>query len=149
MTPSTYWHKLMAQRLLLMLHAAGFPLVLQDAGIRGSRPRDCRIPDVGVLIDLPADFDEVSHLPAAAFQLITEIVSENSPNGEYREKALWYAEHGIVEYWIVDRTPDRKREDALVHMHYLTLAGADPAYVRERSVRLSDLEAEFRAKSEA
>ena len=148
MAPSTYWHKLMAQRLLLMLHAAGFPLVLQDTGIRGDRPRDCRIPDLGVLVSLPAGFDEISNLPASAFRLIIEIVSENSPNGEYQAKARWYAEQGLVEYWIVDRTPDRELEDALVHMHRLTLAGGEPVYVRERSVRLSDLESEYRAKNE-
>nr|WP_221377980.1 Uma2 family endonuclease [Actinoplanes polyasparticus] len=148
MTPSTYWHKLMAQRLLLMLHAAGFRWVLQDTGIRGDRPRDCRIPDLGVLKKLPADMND-SNLPASAFQLIIEVVSEKSPNGEYRQKAQWYAERGIVEYWIVDRTPDRAPEDAVVHLHHLTLGAGEPAYTRQRSVLLTELEAEFRAKGEA
>jgi hypothetical protein len=34
----------------------------------------------------------------------------------------------------------------LVHLHRLTLSGDVPAYARERSVRLSDLAAEYRAK---
>src|ERR1044072_2648439 len=42
MTPSTYWHKVMARRLMLMLYAAGLE-VLQDTGIRGDRPRDSRL----------------------------------------------------------------------------------------------------------
>ncbi|MCM4079061.1 Uma2 family endonuclease [Paractinoplanes hotanensis] len=148
MTPSTYWHKVMAQRLLIMLHAAGH-MVLQDAGIRGDRPRDLRLPDLGVVISLPPELADYSNLPGSAFGLVIEIVSENSLNGEYTEKARWYAERGIPEYWIVDRDPQRSHGDALVHLHRLTLGGGEPSYVRERSVRLSELEAEFRAKAEA
>jgi hypothetical protein len=48
MTPSTFWHKVTARRLLLMLHAAGFN-AFQDPGVLGDRPRDCRLPDVGVV----------------------------------------------------------------------------------------------------
>jgi hypothetical protein len=40
--------------------------------------------------------------------------------------------------------------DALVHLHRLALSGAAaPAYVRERTVRLSELEAEYREKRDA
>ena len=145
MTPSTYWHKVMARRLMLMLHAVGLE-ALQDTGIRGDRPRDSRLPDVGVVTDLPADVADYSNLPGSAFRLVIEIVSENSANGEYAEKARWYAERGIPEYWIVDRTPERSHDDALVHLHRLTLAGGVPAYARERTVRLSELEAEYRAR---
>jgi Uma2 family endonuclease len=144
MTPSTYWHKLMARRLLLMLYAAGLE-VLQDSGIRGDRPRDSRLPDLGVISSLPPDPADYSNLPGSAFRLVIEIVSENSVNGEYTEKARWYAERGIPEYWIVDRTPDRSPDDALVHLHRLTLSGGEPAYARERTARLSALEAEYRA----
>jgi Uma2 family endonuclease len=145
MTPSTYWHKEMARRLLLMLYAAGLD-VLQDTGIRGDRPRDLRLPDLGVRIIRPPDVADYSNLPGSAFRLVIEIVSENSANGEYSEKALWYAENGIPEYWIVDRTPERSHDDGLVHLHRLTLSGGVPAYARERTVRLSDLEVEYRAK---
>ncbi|MFI7544257.1 Uma2 family endonuclease [Actinoplanes sp. NPDC049599] len=145
MTPSTYWHKVMARRLMMMLYAAGLE-VLQDTGIRGDRPRDSRLPDLGVVTSLPADVADYSNLPGSAFRLVIEIVSENSANSEYAEKARWYAERGIPEYWIVDRTPERSHDDALVHLHRLTLAGDAPAYVRERSMRLSELEAEYRAK---
>jgi Uma2 family endonuclease len=148
MTPSTYWHKLIARRLLLMLYGAGFE-VLQDPGIRGERPRDSRLPDVGVLNELPPGPTGYSNLPGSAFSLVIEIVSENSANGEYTEKARWYADRGIPEYWIADRTPDRSEEDALVHLHHLTLSGDAPAYVRERSVPLSELEAEYRAKGQS
>jgi Arc/MetJ family transcription regulator len=75
--------------------------------------------------------------------LVVEIVVENSANGEYTEKARWYAERGIPEYWIVDRTPDRAQDESLVHLHRLTASGAIPGYVRERSVLLSELEAEY------
>jgi hypothetical protein len=54
---------------------------------------------------------------------------------------------GIPEYWIVDRTPERSHDDAVVHLHRLTLAGAGPVYARDRTVRLSELEMEYRAKS--
>jgi hypothetical protein len=54
----------------------------------------------------------------------------------------------LPEYWIVDRAPDRSHDDGLAHLHRLTLAGEAPAYVRERSVLLSDLEAEYRAKGQ-
>lgn len=147
MTPSTYWHKVMARRLLLMLYAAGLE-VLQDTGIRGDRPRDSRLPDLGVVTGLPAEVADYSNLPGTAFQLVIEIVSENSMNGEYTDKARWYAARGIPDYWIVDRTPERSHDDAMVYMHRLTLSGDEPGYVRERSARLSDLEAEYQAKSE-
>jgi Uma2 family endonuclease len=54
MTPSTYWHKVMARRLMFLLAAAGLE-VLQDTGIRGDRPRDSRLPDLGVIDRLPPD----------------------------------------------------------------------------------------------
>ena len=145
MTPSTYWHKLMARRIMLMLYAAGLE-VIQDAGIRGDRPRDSRLPDLGVVTDLPANVADYSNLPGSAFGMVIEIVSENSVNGEYTEKARWYADRGIPEYWIVERASGRAHDDAMIHLHRLALSGGAPAYVRERSVRLSELEAEYRAK---
>jgi Uma2 family endonuclease len=143
MTPSTFWHKAMARRLMLMLYAAGLE-VFQDTGIRGDRPRDSRLPDLGVIVDLPAEMADYSTLPGSAYRMVVEIVSEKSANGEYTDKARWYAERGIPEYWIVDRTPERSHDDGVVHLHRLALSGAEPAYVRERSVRLSDLEAEYK-----
>ena len=142
---SNFWHKMMCARLLLTLHAAGLD-VLQDTGIRGDRPRDCRHPDIGVMISRPANSADYSYLPGSAFRLVIEIVSEESASVDYGDKALWYAERGIPEYWIVDRTPERSHDDALVHLHRLTLAGGKPAYARERTVRLSDLEAEYRSR---
>src|SRR3954466_7138225 len=73
MTPSTFWHKVIARRLLLMLHAAGFN-VLQDPGVLGDRARDCRLPDVGVVIDLPRGKARYSNLPGSAYSLVVEIV---------------------------------------------------------------------------
>jgi Uma2 family endonuclease len=148
MTPSTYWHKVMARRLMFLLAAAGLE-VLQDTGIRGDRPRDSRLPDLGVIDLLPPDLADYSNLPGSAFRMVIEIISESSPNGEYTEKARWYAAHGIPEYWVADRTPERSHDDALIHLHRLALTGDGPAYVRERTVRLSELEAEYEAKSEA
>jgi Uma2 family endonuclease len=143
MTPSTYWHKAMAGRLFLMLHATGVD-VFQDPGVLSGKPRDCRLPDLGVVIDLPPDIADYSNLPGSAFSLIVEIVSENSVNGEYNEKAAWYAERGIPEYWIVERSPDRVHDDATVII--LTLSGDKTDYERQRTVRLSELEAEYRAR---
>jgi Uma2 family endonuclease len=143
MTPSTYWHKVMARRLLFMLYEVGLE-VLPDTGIRGDLPRDSRLPDLGVLKDLPPDVADYSNLSGSAFQLVIEIVSENSINGEYTDKAQWYAERGIGEYWIVERTPDRVHDDAIVHL--MTLSDEKPEYERQRSVRLSELEAEYRAR---
>lgn len=75
-----------------------------------------------------------------------EIVSENSESGEYTDKAVWYAQRGIPEYWIVDQTHDRADDDARVLLHRLTLSGGHPAYVRERTTLLTELEAEYSAK---
>jgi Uma2 family endonuclease len=143
MTPSTFWHKAMARRLLLMLHEAGLE-VFQDPGVLSGRPRDSRLPDLGVVTDLPPDLASYSNLPGSAYRLVIEIISENSVNGEYTEKSAWYAERGIPEYWIADRTPDRVHDDAIVHI--LTLAEDKPVYERQRTVRLSELEAEYRAR---
>ena len=143
MTPSTFWHKAMARRLLLMLHAVGAN-VFQDPGVRGDRPRDNRLPDVGVVTKLPPGLAAYSNLPGSAYSLVIEIVSEDSENGEYTDKAVWYAKRGIPEYWIVDQTPTRADDDAYVLMHRLTLSGGEPAYVRERTLLLSDLENEYR-----
>lgn len=145
MTPSTFWHKEMVGRLYFMLRVAGLR-VFQDPGVLGDRPRDSRLPDLGVVTILPPDLADYSNLPGSAYQLIVEVVSENSPNGEYTDKALWYAARGIPEYWIVDRTADRVHDDGLVHLHRLTLSGGAPVYERQRTVRLSELEAEYRAR---
>ncbi len=140
--PSSFWHKVIARRVLLMLHAAGLN-VFQDPGVRGDRPRDNRIPDLGVVTRLPADPASYSNLGASSFSLVVEIVSEGAANGEYTDKAAWYAEHGIPEYWIVDQAPDRADDDAFVYVHRLLLAGGEPIYGRERNVLLSELEAEY------
>jgi len=145
MTPSTYWHKLMARRLLLMLHAAGLN-VLQDPGVLGDRPRDCRLPDLGVIDALPPGPASYSNLPGSAFRLVVEIVSENSLNGEYTDKMDWYARRGIPEYWIVEQAPGRPDGDALVQIYRLKPAGRGYAFVWERSLLLSELEAEYRAR---
>jgi Uma2 family endonuclease len=144
MTPSTFWHKLMARRLVQMLCAAGLE-AFQDTGVRGDRPRDLRLPDVGVVKDLPTDLADFSNLRGSAFQTVIEIVSEGSENGEYTSKALWYAERRIPEYWIVERTPERSHDDGVVLLHRLELTGNGPAYRLDRSVRLSELEIEYRS----
>ena len=118
-----------------------------ERSARTALPRPKLFLDLGQEF-IPVDVADYSTLPGSAFQLVIEIVSENSANGEYTEKARWYAERGIPEYWIVDRTPERSHDDALVHLHRLTLSGSAPAYVRERTLRLSELEAEYKAKSE-
>ena len=145
MTPSSFWHKVIARRLLLMLHAAGAN-VLQDPGVRGDAPRDNRLPDLGVVTKLPAGLAAYANLPGSAYRLVIEIVSEHSENGEYTDKAVWYAQRGIPEYWIVDQTSERSDDDAMVLIHRLTLSGGRPAYVRERTLRLSELEIEYREK---
>lgn len=145
MTPSTYWHKLMAQRLFLLLHGAGH-LAIQDPGVKSGRPRDCRLPDVGVVSELPPRTASYSNLPGSAFSLIVEVVSENSLNGEYTDKAHWYARQGIPEYWIAELTGERADDDAKVLVHHLrTSADGTPTYTLERTLLLSELEAEYRA----
>src|SRR5262249_46085860 len=133
------------RRLLLMLHASGGN-VFQDPGVRGDRPRDNRLPDLGVVTKLPPRLAAYSNLPGSAYSLIIEIISEDSENGEYTDKAVWYANRGIPEYWIVDQTPTRDDDDAYVMVHRLTLSGGKPAYVRERTLLLSELEQEYRER---
>jgi Uma2 family endonuclease len=144
MTPSSYWHKEMAWRLMFMLRAAGLE-AFQDTGIRGDRPRDGRLPDVGVVSALPPGFADYSNLPGSAFRLVIEIVSENSMNGEHTDKMVWYAERGIPEYWIVDQAPGRPDRDGLVSVYVLVEPGGKPGYAFERSLLLSELEAEYTA----
>jgi Uma2 family endonuclease len=147
MTPSTFWHKEIVWRLQSMLRAVGLK-AFADPGVLGDRPRDNRLPDVGVVKTMPADevMSSYSNLPGSAYLLVAEVVSENSPNGEYTDKMAWYAERGIPEYWIVDQAPDRSSDDAIVLMHHLSTSGDKPAYALERELLLSELEAEYRAK---
>ncbi|GIE92701.1 Uma2 family endonuclease [Paractinoplanes rishiriensis] len=144
MTPATFWHRVISRRLLFMLHAAGLD-AFQDPGVLGDRPRDCRLPDVGVVTSLPPGKISYSNLPGAAHALVAEVVSPNSLNGEYTDKMDWYARRGIPQYWIADQTPDRSDDDALVIMHRLELFGGEPRYQCERTLLLSELEAEYRA----
>ncbi|NMO51423.1 Uma2 family endonuclease [Actinoplanes sp. TBRC 11911] len=139
--PSTFWHKEMARRLLNMLSAAGLE-AFPYTGILGDRPRDSRCPDIGVVISLPANPTTVSHLPGSAYRLVVEIV-EKSARGEYTDKARWYAERGVPEYWIVDGTPEYRDDEAAVLIFRLN---GRPEYVRERTVLLSELEAEYAAR---
>ena len=148
MTPSSFWHKDMAGRLYLLLHAAG-RRVFQDPGVLGDRPRDCRLPDVGVVVDLPPSRASYSNLPGSAYSLVVEIISENSLNGEYTDKMAWYAERGIPEYWIVDQAPGRPDDDALVLVHTLLPSVRKPTYACVRELLLSELEAEYRAGEES
>ncbi|WIM94756.1 Uma2 family endonuclease [Actinoplanes oblitus] len=144
MTPSSFWHKDMTMRVCLMLLAAG-ARAFQDPGVLGTRPRDCRLPDVGVVLTLPPNTADYSNLPGSAFSLVVEVVSENSPNGEYTYKADWYAEQGIPEYWIVERDDDRSHDDATVIVNRLGEDAGKPVYIEKRKLRLSELEAEYKA----
>ena len=150
MTLSSFWHKEMTRRLLFMLHAAGLN-VFQDPGVLGDRSRDNRLPDVGVVKELPAGKAKTSYsnLPGSAYLLVVEVVSENSLNGEYTDRMDWYAQRGIPEYWIVEQAPGRPDDDVLVLVHALSVSGGKPAYVCERELLLSELEAEYRAGSAA
>jgi Uma2 family endonuclease len=145
MTPSTFWHKRVARRLMFILYVAGLD-VLQDCGVKGVRPRDLRLPDLGVLVQPPPDDPaSYSNLPPSAYVLIIEIVSKNSPNGEFLEKRLWYAEHGIPEYWIVEETLEGSIDDGVITVMRLDESGDEPDYIEERSLLISQLEAEYRA----
>lgn len=147
MTPSTFWHKEIVWRLLSMLRAVGLR-AFPDPGVLGDRPRDNRLPDVGVVKELPADkvTTSYSNLPGSAYLLVVEVVSENSQNGEYIDKMAWYAQRGIPQYWIVDQARGRPDDDALVLVHILSRSSGKPAYVCERELLLTELEAEYRAR---
>jgi Uma2 family endonuclease len=145
MTPATFWHRTVARRVMLMLLSAGFDAFL-DPGVLGDRPRDCRLPDVGVVTELPPGKNSYSNLPGSAYSLVVEVVSANSHNGEYGDKMQWYAERGIPEYWIVDQAPDGSEDDALVIIHRLEEFGGKVVYRCERSLLLSELEAERAAQ---
>ncbi|KHD74952.1 hypothetical protein MB27_26110 [Actinoplanes utahensis] len=142
MTPSTFWHKDISGRLYYMLRVAGLR-VFQDPGVRGVRPRDCRLPDVGVVTHLPAGATDYSNLEPSFYSLVVEVVSRNSPNGEYTDKKLWYAVHRIPEYWIADETPDRSDDDAVVTIFRLNECRDKPGYTKVRSLLLSELELEY------
>lgn len=147
MTPATFWHREIAHRVRDMLMGTGRTAFL-DPGVLGDRPRDCRLPDVGVMAaELPPRKRSYSNLPGSAYSLVVEVVSENSLNGEYTDKMDWYARRGIPEYWIVDQAPDRSDDDALVIIHRLESFGGKPVYECERSLLLSELEAECEAKA--
>jgi Uma2 family endonuclease len=147
MTPSTFWHKEIASRLCDMLRAAGLR-AYQDPGVLGHRPRDNRLPDVGVVKELPAGKSKrsYSNLPGSAFLLVIEVVSSSSHFADYIEKMAWYAELNIPAYWIADLAPDGSDDDALVKVHRLAQADGKAVYVWERHLLLSELEAEYRAQ---
>jgi Uma2 family endonuclease len=145
MTPASFWHRIVARRIERLLSAAGAE-VFHDPGVRGHRPRDCRLPDVGVVTSLPPNVADYAYLPGSAYRLVVEVVSENSLNGEYTHKAVWYAEQGIPEYWIVERDSERSHDDATVIIQRLTGDADDPACTHERTLRLSELEAEYAEK---
>lgn len=145
MTPSSFWHKRVARRLMFILFVAGLD-ALQDCGVRGARPRDFRLPDLGVLVQPPPDDPaSYSNLPPSAYTVVIEIVSKNSPNGEFLEKKLWYAEHGIPEYWIVEEIPEGSKDDGVITIMRLDETGDEPDYVEVRSLLVSQLEAEYRS----
>lgn len=148
MTPATFWHRKITKRFLYLLDQTPGLEAFQDVGVLGDKPRDTRLPDVGVIAGLPADRDErsYSNLPGSAYRLVVEVVSENSQNGEYTDKMAWYAERGIPEYWIADQAPDGSDRDALVLMHRLVSSAGKPVYECERTVLLSQLEAEYSAR---
>lgn len=145
MTPSTFWHKQMARRIFLMLHAAGLE-VFHDPGVLGDRPRDNRLPDLGVVDGLPPGTEAYSNLPGSAYRLVVEVVSRNSLNGEYTDKMDWYARRGIPEYWVVDQAPEPSDDDAIVQIFRIGRPGGKPVYSGERSLLLSGLEAEYRGR---
>jgi len=58
---------------------------------------------------------------------------------------IWYAQRGIPEYWIVGQAPSHP-DDALVLVHTLAPNDGKPAYVCDRELLLSELEAEYRAR---
>ncbi|MET3430293.1 hypothetical protein BJ973_009505 [Actinoplanes tereljensis] len=144
LAPVTFWHKSISRRVMLMLFGAGLD-AFQDLGVVGDRPRDCRFADIGVVVDRPR-LDSRPNLPGSAYLLVVEVVSPNSPNGEYTHKLDWYAQRGIPEYWVVDRAPDGADDDALVLIHRLGSFAGESVYGRERTLLLSDLEAEYRKK---
>jgi hypothetical protein len=95
------------------------------------------------------DVDDLASLPEGYRYELHEgnlVIMTHSENGEYTDKAAWYAQRGIPEYWIVDQAPGRSDDDALVLVHRPTLSGGKPAYVRERNLLLSEFEAEHRAR---
>ncbi|MCO8276934.1 Uma2 family endonuclease [Actinoplanes sp. TRM 88003] len=148
MPPTTFWHKIVVRELMVLLHSAGHH-VLPDTGIRGDLPRDMRLPDLGVVTDLPSGPADCTTLPGSAFALVAEVVSAGSGHDERIDKLRWYADRGIAEYWIADSDPDHPHTDAVVHIHRLRLVDGVQAYELERSVRLSELGAERGAKIQA
>lgn len=95
--PTTFWHKVMARRLLFALRGAGHNAFL-DPGVLGDRPRDCRLPDAGVVDVLPSDPASYSHLPGSAFRLVADIMPRI---GGYPARIAWYAGCGIPR--VLDR----------------------------------------------
>ena len=147
MRPSTFWHKAMARRIS--------PACCTRPASTRSRILECSEIGRGIAA-FPISVSSTScrrgmasysNLPGSAYRLVVEIVSENSLNGEYTDKMDWYARRGIPEYWIVDQAPGRADDDALVQVYRLQQSDGMHAYALERRLLLSELEAEYRAKS--
>ncbi|HEX5205199.1 MAG TPA: Uma2 family endonuclease [Actinoplanes sp.] len=141
---TTFWHKAIAGRLLSMRGADGAHAFDRPA-LHGDNPGDYVLPDIGVITRLPPDRLTCSALPGSAFTLVAEIVDLGGDEGERADKMDWYAQRGIPEYWIADQAPDRSDDDALVIVHRLESFGGKSVYQCERSLLLSELEAEYRA----
>ena len=73
-----------------------------------------------------------------------EVVSESSRTDDYIDKRAWYAAQRIPAYWVVDESPDGRDDGALVQIFHLVTSGNAPFYAHERSLLLSELEAEYR-----
>jgi len=145
MTPGSFWHKLMAWRICTFLRAAGLN-AFEDPGVLSGRRRDNRLPDVGILDVVPPGLSSFSNLPGSAYQLVVEVISKNSLNGEYTDKMDWYAQRGIPEYWIVEETAERADDDGVVQIYRLKLSGGKAAYALDGTRLVSELEAAHRAK---
>ncbi|MEJ3742409.1 Uma2 family endonuclease [Actinomycetes bacterium KLBMP 9797] len=71
--------------------------------------------------------------------LVVEVVSPDSRQGDRIRKPAQYAKGGIHEFWRVEQAEDG---EAIVYQYRLTrILGADPIYAETRVVPLSVLEA--------
>ncbi|SNY55915.1 Uma2 family endonuclease [Paractinoplanes atraurantiacus] len=132
---TTFREKELTRRLVSALHAVGLE-AFQRPGIHGDRPEDWRLPDVGVVMELPPDPAGCTSLPGEAFRLVAEVVAEGEECGERMD---WYARRGIPECWVVVM-PRGGDGEAVVEIHRRVLRGERPRYELRRRASLSQIE---------
>jgi Uma2 family endonuclease len=132
--PGTLWHEKVAEAIVVWF-ASQHRFAATNPGVKRTA-RDTRIPDVGVFLTEPAEWDTAYHDPSEP-EIVVEVWSRSSDEKDHYEMQ-WYADRGIPEYWLVTPIEGKKR-DAQVTRFRLAVIDGRPAYRHDSTTSLSVL----------